>query len=437
VIGLDQEEPVIFQPEAHSPVVLTMHQKGSLDQWHAFVVRPCIGNPYLLFSLFASYAPPLLKHLRMDCGGFHFYGASSRGKTTLLQVAASSWGCGIDPASGDNSFVGRWNSTGNAFEATAAAHNDGILLLDEMGTCSASNFGALIYGLFGGEGKKRLNKQSGLRSTRSWRILALSTGELSTSQRISEEAGRKALAGQLVRLADIPINNGIIIDTHGKASDEFVTELKYNCGEYYGVSAPLFIEGLVGLSSSSEALTNTLRTLSDTAEGKLLAGLNLESRQRRVVKRFAMVVVAGWLAIRFNIIRCEEREVMESVRAVMMDWLGDNSNIPEGQRGLEAVKNFILRNPDRFRPIGNKNSSVRNLAGFLDTSSALYLLTTEGFSEACAGFNKDMVLSELDRLDFLMTGEAGRMNRKFTVLGVGRTRLYGIREGLLGHDYAD
>ena len=167
VIGLDQKEPVIFQPEAHSPVVLTMHKKGSLDQWHAFVVRPCIGNPYLLFSLCASYASPLLKHLRMDCGGFHFYGASSRGKTTLLQVAASSWGCGIDPASGDNSFVGRWNSTGNAFEATASAHNDGILLLDEMGTCSASNFGALIYGLFGGEGKKRLNKQSGLRSTRS------------------------------------------------------------------------------------------------------------------------------------------------------------------------------------------------------------------------------------------------------------------------------
>ena len=48
-----------------------------------------------------------------------------------------------------------------------------------------------------------------------------------------------------------------------------------------------------------------------------------------------------------------------------------------------------------------------------------------------------MVLSELDRLDFLMTGEEGRMNRKFTVRGVGRTRLYGIREGLLGHDYAD
>ena len=175
----------------------------------------------------------------------------------------------------------------------------------------------------------------------------------------------------------------------------------------------------------------------DAAEGELLAGLNLESCQRRVVKRFAMVVVAGWLSIRFNIIRCEGREVMESVRAVMMDWLGDNSNIPEGQRGLEAVKNFILRNPDRFRPIGNENSSVRNLAGFLDTGIGLYLLTTEGLAEACAGFNKDMVLSELDRLDFLMTGEEGRMNRKFTVRGVGRTRLYGIREGLLGHDYAD
>jgi putative DNA primase/helicase len=158
-ISIDLDENIIFQPEEHSPASHTLHSRGSLAQWQTFVAEPCKGNTILVFSACVAFAGPQLRFAGVDCGGFHLYGASSKGKTTALQVGASAWGCGAGPAISQDSYIGRWNTTGNALEATAAAYNDRLLALDEMGTCDARDFGKVIYDLFGGKGKSRLNKK--------------------------------------------------------------------------------------------------------------------------------------------------------------------------------------------------------------------------------------------------------------------------------------
>jgi hypothetical protein len=72
-------------------------QSGSLEDWQNTVASLAVGNSRLEFALFAAFAPVLLEPLGIaDNSGFHFWGKSSKGKTSTLQVAASVYGKGCD-----------------------------------------------------------------------------------------------------------------------------------------------------------------------------------------------------------------------------------------------------------------------------------------------------------------------------------------------------
>ena len=101
-----------------------------------------------------------------------------------------------------------------------------VKYLDKMN--SSKDFGRAIHNLTGGISKARMNKYSNLQLQRSWRNLMLSTGEISIRQKIEEE-NKQVHAGMSVRLIDIPVHKGVVIDPHGLASDQFVMLLKRNC----------------------------------------------------------------------------------------------------------------------------------------------------------------------------------------------------------------
>lgn len=431
-VGIGDGEKIVFQPEQHSPTIRTMHQHGNIDKWQVNVAGKCEGNPVLVFSLCAAFSGSLLRFAGLDCGGFHFYGTSSKGKTTALQVSASVWGSGGDPSISDDSYIGRWNTTGNALEATAAAHNDGLLLLDEMGTCDARDFGKVIYDLFGGRGKSRLNKNSSLQPQRAWRIMGLSTGEISVQNKIEEDSGRKAKLGQLVRLADIPITNEMILNGHGDTPGVFVNKIKKACSRYYGVAGPQFLSQLVAQEDEASVLRRVIQDRVDQWESKLIGNRSLETHQRRVIRRFATVATAGALAIEFGILKFTKQHIEKSVRSACEAWLGDEGNKPVGIRGIEAIREFILRNPGRFLSASDSNTMVRDLAGYLDRNAGLYLFTKEGFREATGNLHKESILSELDRQGFLFKNESDRKESKHSIGCVpGRTRFYAIAEKIL------
>ena len=207
----------VFQPERYSPTTSTIRTQASLKDWQDHVVAKVRGNPFLIFGACVGFAGPLLKPARMESGGFHIYGASSRGKTTIGQVAASVMGCGADPAeSPGRSYIQRWNTTLNGLEGLAAAHNDGLLVLDELQTCAARDLRMVIYNLSGGHGKVAMNASRTLRPPREWRLIFLSTGEISVEQKIEEEK-HQVSPGQRLRMLDIPIGEGIIENPHDGA----------------------------------------------------------------------------------------------------------------------------------------------------------------------------------------------------------------------------
>jgi hypothetical protein len=438
VIGIERQEQIIFQPEQHSPTIHTMHSRGTLEQWQTFVAKPCEGNPVLVFSLSTAFSGSLLKFASLDCGGFHLYGASSKGKTTALQVAASVFGCGADPAVSEDSHIGRWNTTGNALEATAAAHNDGLLTLDELGTCDARNVGKVLYDLFGGKGKSRLNKNSSLQAQRTWRIMGLSTGELSVNQKIQEDTGKAPMTGQLVRMIDIPIKDGVIVDSHGKTPGEFADSLKKLCGTYYGTPGPLFIERLITLEPDVQSLQRRIQGEVDAWHDDLAEGMELASFQRRVLRRLAIVLEAGVLAVEFGLLPFEKLEIINAALTIRDAWLGADDNKPASQRGMSAVKDFILSHQgSRFRDVDNGTSGgtvVRDLAGYIDPTRKFYLFTDAGIREACAGYDFKSVLREMRSRGHLFNNDPGKLKSKHTITGIGRISLYAVKFSFIEAD---
>ncbi len=97
---------------------------GTLQGWRETLAAACVGNPLMVLAVSHALTGPLLSVLGRDGGGFHFRGVSSRGKSTLLGVAASVWGA--------PSFVQSWRGTDNGIEGIAAACNDALLILDEL-----------------------------------------------------------------------------------------------------------------------------------------------------------------------------------------------------------------------------------------------------------------------------------------------------------------
>lgn len=431
VIDAGKGQVIVYQPERYSPTTATMRQSGTLAQWQKNIGEACKGNPRLIFAVCAAFAGPVLRFANMESGGFHMFGASSKGKTTALQCAGSVWGNGADPATADDSYIGRWNTTGNALEATAAAHNDGLLILDELGTCSAQDFGKVVYDLFGGQGKARLTKDAQLMARRSWRMFGLSSGEISVQQRIEREKGT-AHAGQLIRLIDVRVENNIIINTHGKTTSEFVKKLKNDCSRYYGGAGPEFLKKLIFLYSDLADVVYHFRSRVDEwCAGAMESEHRISGLHERGLQRFALVAVAGGLACQWGIIPIDSEEVDSAILEVARSWLDDAISLTDGERGVRAVREFLQRHQlSRFPFLENHHmETIRDCAGF--RTGDFFLFTDAGFKEACGEYGISEVAEELKRQGILAIDDQARLKSKHSFTGGQRYRFYKVRTSIL------
>src|SRR5690349_7170180 len=148
---------------------------GFAEGWLTEIAAKCTGNSRLVFAVSAAFAPPLMTIADDESGGLHFKGPSRTGKITVLLAAGSVWGGG----NGQLGFARSWRSTSNGLEGIAQAHNDALLCLDEMGQVDARQAGEIAYMLANGTGKGRTGSDGSPRRSAYWRLLFLSTGELS------------------------------------------------------------------------------------------------------------------------------------------------------------------------------------------------------------------------------------------------------------------
>lgn len=399
---------VIFQSEHAAHDAFT--QTGTLDGWRNTVGRLCLGNRVPVLTVSASLAGPLLMRTHRQGGGIHLIGDSSSGKSTALHCAASVWG---DPSQ----FIRTWNATGNGLEGTAAALNDTAMILDEIGEADPRTVGAIVYAIGNGSGKQRAARTGGAKAVQRWRVMLLSSGERSLSTHMNE-GGKQTKAGQEVRLLDVPVarQHGAFDELHELATGRDLSDtLKTACATHHGHIGPAFIERLIADERDfagilAEALTAPVFDATHGLEGRAAA-------------TFALVGMAGELAIEWGLVPWEDGEAMQAATWGYQAWRGSRgTEQTETGQIMRAVSDFIARHGDaRFSEHLDGETPVRERAGWWKDAPSnegrVYLFTSGGLREAVQGFDFTRALDALDDAGWIAERDTGKRTKKTRVGG--------------------
>jgi putative DNA primase/helicase len=408
----------------------TCEVAGTLQCWIDRVAKFCGGNSRLIFALGIAYAAPLLEPLEIESGGFHFFHSTSAGKTTLLMVAASVVGIRKIP---------QWNTTANGLEATATAHNNMLLPLDEIGEANEKEVGKMAYMLANGQGKTRMTKQLTNRKPKTWKLLFASTGEVGMAEYI-KQAGVQVKGGQEVRMPDIPAvpkdsTYGVFENIHGaKDSKEFAQALELACAENRGTAIDAYLSRLV-VDLASEDTKKALRKRVLLIADKLTGSIQ-NFAVRRVANRFALVQVALGLAHSYDLLPFPIEDIDWAVSTLFQDWLaarGGDGSI-EVKNACDAIGYLLTtqENGERFFTFPeNEGFKPRNQLGYrrrevISTGSdgttygateELWIFPEAFRKELCEGVNSTEVAKELINRGWLTTGSDGKPTQPQKIKG--------------------
>ena len=305
----------------------------------------------MILSLSHAFTGPLLSVLGRDGGGFHLRGASSRGKSTLLGVAASVWGA--------PSFVQSWRGTDNGIEGIAAACNDSLLVLDELHQVEPRVAGEIVYMLANGRGKMRMNSNGKSQQTRRWSVPVLSSGELSLEEHMAS-GGRTMYAGQDIRLIDLAADarlHGAFDCLHGELNGRAFAERMQRAGrENYGVAGPAFVEKLMkGLDMRENFRENFLRVVDGLCRvWSAKVDLPPDGQVQRVMARFAIAGLAGEMATKFGLTGWAPGTAKLAAFELFQSWVEarDGATRAEIDEAVARTRDYVSKNLGRFSVLG-------------------------------------------------------------------------------------
>lgn len=400
-----------------------MDASGTLKEWQEHVAIPCSENPLFMFSILAAFAASILRFAGIDVGGYNLFGLTSRGKTSMLQAFASVSGNGSDPNSGRDSSIRRWDATANGIEGIAAKHHDIGLPMDEIGAKDPKDIRFVLYNLFSGRGKEVMNSLRQLVKARSWRTLVLSSGEIQIREVLAEN-GDDVKGGQLVRLADIPIDGANF--PPGVDASEQVRAIKKATAQYYGTALPAFIRELVNLKDEDQStmsaadISELIRSELDYWNGEIgTEGLTPE--QQRVQLRFALTLTAGVMARDLGVLPYSEESMINCVKFARDQWLLNMRETDPSLQGVINIATFVLEHSDRIIDYTEPRSGRE-----------LILIPDQLFNSACGRVPSKKVTGKLSELGLLHRQERNRAKSTFTIDGV-KKRYYALKPDIKVH----
>jgi hypothetical protein len=393
----------ISSPGVNNPMLCI---GGSKEGWVEHVYRPIKRYPLPMAVIALGLGSTLLGRLELSGGGFHFFGKSSRGKTTLLQLGGSLFGNGIDPACAIGnviSYVKTLHASKNGLEALADGHIDVLLPLDELGAFPGINFGEVIYMLATGQGKTRMTAQRTKDTTANWRTLTLSTGEVSIARMMLRNK-QPLMEGMEGRMADVSL---LGVDIFRDCPDPagLAENLKANCANHYGWIGREFMTRVAQEWRDRAGFREDFEPI---RERLLFPGM--KSHQRRVVDRLAAAEYAGCLAAAWGLLpETSQEEFPAAIRHLRDLWL---QTPPQGP--LVRFEEFYEEHYDAFVSIP-QYLPLPNAPGFWDYKRDLLLISKPAFKQAFQPEHMDM-LRELDDKGWLHKDRGGRnMTTRFKI----------------------
>ncbi|MEE4156369.1 DUF927 domain-containing protein [Pseudomonas viridiflava] len=439
-VGMHSEHLHFYEAGSQLPPI---SEAGTLEQWQEQIGALCVGNHRLAFVVGVAFAGPLLHMLGHESGGFHLYGDSSGGKTTHLQVAASIYG--------GPRLVRSWRSTDNALESIAAAHSDGLLVLDEIGMCDPRIIGETVYMLGNGTGKARANDrgQAG-RQVQEWRLLFLSTGEKTLAQHMAE-ANKELKAGMEVRMLAVPADAskglGMFDALNGFDDAAALSDaLKARVAKYYGTPLTAFLTALCE-PDKRHAWSAILRR---TLEGFIAQSLpaSASGQAHRAAARFGLAAAAGELATAMGITGWPDGTATTAARVCLNAWMNERGGAGnfEGDAILARLRQVIERfgesrftrwesaaakvdehGPRTIDRLGFRKTMEHGLGDALHTTNTYYVLPESWRSEIFRGMNINAVNKELLQRGVIEPGNDGKASTLVRLPGLGTQRCYVVK----------
>lgn len=277
----------------------------------------------LMVAISLSSAPLALlqSQLHTNTVLFHFFGDSSQGKTTGLQLASSVWG---NPEPGEGTFLS-WNATNNAM-LSALNGNFGVsMCFDESGAMSHRDYTNLIYCISQGVDRARLTKDAEKKMAKRWSTVVLSTGESSLLDASNQNSGLRA---RVIEFLNLPI-------TLSASHAEKIKTLAYS---NYGILGRQLVETLKNME---------LAELLEIHSGWQRLLLNELNSDKNLIKRLCSVVSIVLLTAELAEKKLGLAIDTSSLAEFFYNHLRalDRESLSLAQRAYEAILEWISENP--------------------------------------------------------------------------------------------
>ena len=374
ILGIDpSENNISFSPEyGFEKFTKALDSKGSLSSWITGVMG-LMKNHKVAFSIYASLSAPLLEI--MDCSSFlvHFWGDSSMGKTTVMEIASSVWG---NPAKETGGLITSWNNTMVFVERLASFFNDLPMYLDDSQTADDKTISKIMYMIGNSTGKGRGKKAGGIDANKSWHTVCFSTGE----KQLTESTQYDGAKARTIEFNGSPF---------GKNEGKIVNDIKTCVRENYGHIGNLFIKKLMEDLEKPEKLAEFKESYATFRE--LLSMRTTNEIGNRMAGYFAIIQLAGTLIEDYfklggNVLQTIENcfleainerksegntseralnEVLSFAQANMKSFLGKTDDFTKENFGIWKDKQYISFHPHKLKDVLTKagfsyNSIVRS-----------------------------------------------------------------------------
>ena len=233
-------------------------QNGDMDGW-VRLMAPHRERDKFRFILAGAFTAPLLRILNQRIFFIYNWGSSKGGKTAGLKAALSAWG---DP----ERLMVNFNATQVGLERISSFYCDLPLGIDERQLAGRNQEGLekIVYMISSGTGKIRGSKGGGLQAMRTWRTVAIATGE----EPLSTDTSQTGVSTRVLEIYGGPFESEL-------QAQQMHQEAGVNCGW----AGPAFVDRIIDINEREigekyDEMLGYVRGIASGKSGSHIAGIS-------------------------------------------------------------------------------------------------------------------------------------------------------------------